>query len=66
MKIKHSSDYRERRRAEYPPLADFADAIYWAERGEPGRLQEYFEAIDQVKQKYPKVIAKTSEDQQTT
>ena len=42
------------RRAAYPPLEDFADAMYWASRGNPALLDAYFAACDVVKNQYPK------------
>ncbi len=42
------------RYAEYPPLADFADAMYWQSKGDNSKLTAYFSKIDTVKQKHPK------------
>lgn len=47
-------DYRAERAAAYPPLADFADAIYWCERGDDTKLKSWLEACDAVKAKFPK------------
>ncbi|BAE49284.1 hypothetical protein [Paramagnetospirillum magneticum] len=45
------------RRPEYPSLADFADAYYWAEKGDPTKMAAYVAKIDAVKAKYPKPAA---------
>lgn len=54
MKIFHKQDYKLLRMREYPPLADFADAMYWAEQGDKEKLAAYLVKVDAVKQKYPK------------
>lgn len=54
MKIKHTEDYRALRSAEYPPIADFADAMYWIARGDDAPMKRYFAAVEAVKQKFPK------------
>ena len=54
MKIKHTADYQALRRASYPPIADFADALYWFERGHPEHLRAYYAAVEAVKARYPK------------
>jgi len=43
-----------RRRAEYPPLVDFADAMYWSSKGDDSKLTSYYEKCDAIKTKYPK------------
>lgn len=45
----------EARVREYPPLSDFADAVYWAARGEPSRMDAWLARVDDVKQRNPKV-----------
>ena len=42
------------RQGEYPPLADFADAMYWSSKGDDSKLTAYYAACDAVKTKYPK------------
>ena len=42
------------RRGEYPPLEDFADAMYWNSKGDDSKLIEYYAACEAVKTKYPK------------
>lgn len=47
--------YKADRVKEYPSLSEFADAMYWASRGDNTKLQAYYAACEAVKQKYPKV-----------
>ena len=47
--------YIAKRQAEYPSLADFADAYYWAQNGDDTKMTAYIEKCAEVKQKYPKV-----------
>ena len=44
-----------KRKGEYPPLEDFADAMYWNSKGDDSKLTEYYAACEAVKIKYPKV-----------
>ena len=46
--------YIAKRQAEYPSLADFADAYYWAQNGDNTKMTAYIEKCDGVKTKYPK------------
>ena len=46
--------YIAKRQAEYPSLADFADAYYWAQNGDNTKMTAYIEKCDEVKSKYPK------------
>lgn len=46
--------YQDQRRHRYPALAEFADAMYWASRGDSSKLDAYYAACDAVKQAYPK------------
>ena len=46
--------YIEKRQWEYPPLADLADAMYWASKGDNTKLDNYYAACEAVKLKYPK------------
>jgi hypothetical protein len=48
-------DYSIERRMNYPQLADFADAYYWAQQGDNTKMDEYLQKIKDVKEKYPKV-----------
>jgi ribosome-interacting GTPase 1 len=47
--------YKEQRASEYPTLADFADAYYWAQKGDNTLMDAYVAKCDDVKTKYPKV-----------
>ncbi len=38
----------------YPPITEFADAMYWAQRGDSSKLADYYATIDAVKSTYPK------------
>ena len=49
-----SLEYRKLREKEYPSLGDFADAMYWASRGDNTKLDAYYEKCEEVKTKYPK------------
>ena len=46
--------YIAKRQAEYPSLAEFADAYYWAQNGDDTKMTAYIEKCAEVKQKYPK------------
>jgi len=46
--------YKEQRAPEYPTLADFADAYYWAQKGDNTLMDAYVAKCDAVKAKYPK------------
>lgn len=48
-------EYQRLRQSEYPNLADFADAYYWAQEGDNSKMDEYLAKIKEVKNKYPKV-----------
>lgn len=54
MKITHTADVDAVRRAAYPPLADFADALYWQSKGDPSKLDAYITKIAEVKARFPK------------
>lgn len=49
-----ANDYQRKRKPEYPPLADLADAMYWASQGDNTKLDNYYAACEAVKLKYPK------------
>jgi hypothetical protein len=57
MKIEHKSNYAARRAAEYPPVADLADALYWKEKGDASLWSAYVAKVDAVKARYPKSTA---------
>ena len=46
--------YIDKRAAEYPSLADFADAYYWMQKGKTDLMDEYVAKCDAVKNKFPK------------
>jgi hypothetical protein len=48
--IKYKSD----RQSQYPPLADFADAMYWNSKGDDTNLKAYYAACEKVKADNPK------------
>ena len=49
-----ATQYQRNRQPEYPSLATFADAYYWAQKGDNTKMDEYVAACDAVKSKYPK------------
>lgn len=56
MNITHTEDYRALREKEYPPIADFIDAMYWQSRGDVSKMTIYVAKCDLVKAKYPKTV----------
>ena len=38
----------------YPPLGDFADAMYWNSKGDSTKLEAYYAACEKVKADNPK------------
>ena len=42
------------RASESPPLGDFADALYWKEKGDDSKWVAWVAAVAAVKEKYPK------------
>ena len=49
-----ATQYQRDRRPLYPPLADFADAYYWAQKGDDSLMTAYVAACDKVKSDNPK------------
>ena len=47
-------NYADLRKAEYPPLEDFADAYVKAQLGDSSELDEYVAMCNDIKVKYPK------------
>ena len=43
-----------KRGLEYPPLGDFADAMYWNSKGDDSKLTAYYAACEKVKTDNPK------------
>jgi hypothetical protein len=50
----NSTVYKIKRKQEYPPLADLADALYWQAQGDESKMTAYLSAVQDVKNKYPK------------
>jgi len=46
--------YIAKRASEYPPITDFADAYYWAQKGKTELMDAYVAKCDAIKLKYPK------------
>jgi hypothetical protein len=46
--------YQQLRAPEYPPLSEFADAMYWQSQGDDSKITAYLAACEAVKAKYPK------------
>ncbi len=46
--------YKDDRQSLYPPLADFADAMYWNSKGDSTKLEAYYAACEKVKTDNPK------------
>lgn len=51
-----SEKYKQLRAAEYPPMSDLADAMYWQSQGDDSKMTAYLAAVDAVKAKYPKGV----------
>ena len=47
-------NYRIERTLLYPPLEDFADAMYWNSKGDSTKLEAYYAACEKVKTDNPK------------
>jgi hypothetical protein len=54
MKITHTEDVAALRRAQYPPLSDLADALYWQAQGDESKMAAYLAAVQAVKDRFPK------------
>jgi len=46
--------YKDDRKPLYPPLEDFADAMYWNSKGDSSKLTAYYSACEKVKADNPK------------
>jgi hypothetical protein len=51
-----SLKYQVERRHNYPPLSEFADAMYWASKGDQTKLDAYYAACEAVKISHPKTL----------
>lgn len=49
-----ATEYQRLRAPEYPPLTELADALYWSSKGDTTKLQEYYDACEEVKNNHPK------------
>jgi hypothetical protein len=49
--------YIAKRASEYPSITDFADAYYWAQKGNTALMDAYVAKCEATKQKYPKGVA---------
>lgn len=47
------SECHRKRQAEYPPISELGDALYWKENGNESKYIEYIGKCDAVKKKYP-------------
>lgn len=47
----HRAEYQRKRKAEYPPIEDYLDAVV---KGDAAQMQRYTDACLAVKAKYPK------------
>tara|TARA_Y100000361_G_C10961570_1_gene239092 strand:- start:220 stop:525 length:306 start_codon:yes stop_codon:yes gene_type:complete len=46
--------YKDDRKPLYPPIEDFADAMYWNSKGDSSLLTAYYAACEKVKTDHPK------------
>jgi hypothetical protein len=46
--------YKQMRVENYPSLAEFADAYYWKQKGDPEPMLDYLSKVEQVKAQFPK------------
>ena len=51
-----ANQYQSKRAEEYPPLTELADAIYWQSQGDNTKMQKYLDAVQAVKDRYPKGV----------
>ena len=47
------SEVHRKRKAEYPPITELGDSLYWKENGDPSKYDLYIKKCDEVKKKYP-------------
>ena len=47
------SECHRKRVAEYPPITELGDALYWKEQGDDSKYEKYIQKCDEVKKKYP-------------
>ena len=46
--------YKDDRKPLYPPIEEFADAMYWNSKGDSSKLTAYYAACEKVKTDNPK------------
>lgn len=46
--------YADKRRSAYPPLSEFADAMYWQSQGDDSKMEAYLAEVARVKAEFPK------------
>ena len=46
--------YKDKRKPDYPDLNQFADAIYWMQKGDRSFMDKWLADCDEVKARYPK------------
>ena len=49
-----ATEYQRLRAPQYPQLSEFADAYYWAQKGDNTKMDAYVAKIDAVKEQFPK------------
>lgn len=47
-------DYATKRASEYPPIADYVDALWHEREGDSQFIESYWQRVEAVKAKYPK------------
>ena len=58
LKLDPTPQVQAARAAEYPPLQELADAIYWQEHGDQKPMRDYLAKVKAVKDRYPKPQAR--------
>jgi hypothetical protein len=54
------SECHRKRKAEYPPITELGDSLYWKEQGDDSKYIEYISKCDSVKKKYPLPIKESN------
>ncbi|MBC7198138.1 MAG: hypothetical protein H5U32_02700 [Pseudomonas balearica] len=55
MEINHTSNYKKRRASAYPSIHDQLDMLWHAmDKGEISVAKEFYEAVKEVKEEFPK------------
>lgn len=53
-KERADTQYQRERFRQYPTTRQLADAIYWMQKGDNSKMEEYIAACDAVKEQFPK------------